>query len=109
MPALPKEFGTKSTKGSWGFGKLAWTASITSCVAWGPVTARTFAGAIVFKLMQDAISAITPQYWTFWIGLFLVVLVLVGRPQGAAPDENSGKIQVAGVHLCGYPRRLPRH
>jgi branched-chain amino acid transport system permease protein len=37
------------------------------------------AGAIVFKLMQDVISAITPQYWTFWIGLFLVVLVLVGR------------------------------
>ncbi|RYY80675.1 MAG: branched-chain amino acid ABC transporter permease [Comamonadaceae bacterium] len=37
------------------------------------------AGAIVFKLMQDALSAITPQYWTFWLGLFLVVLVLVGR------------------------------
>jgi len=36
-------------------------------------------GAIVFKLMQDWISSITPQYWTFWIGLFLVVLVLVGR------------------------------
>ncbi|MES2946187.1 MAG: branched-chain amino acid ABC transporter permease [Pseudomonadota bacterium] len=37
------------------------------------------AGAIVFKLMQDVISSITPQYWTFWIGLFLVVLMLVGR------------------------------
>jgi branched-chain amino acid transport system permease protein len=37
------------------------------------------AGAIVFKLMQDALSTITPQYWTFWLGLFLVVLVLVGR------------------------------
>jgi branched-chain amino acid transport system permease protein len=36
-------------------------------------------GAIVFKLMQDALSSITPQYWTFWLGLFLVVLVLVGR------------------------------
>jgi branched-chain amino acid transport system permease protein len=36
-------------------------------------------GAIVFKLMQDFISQVTPQYWTFWIGLFLVVLVLVGR------------------------------
>ncbi|MCG2595146.1 branched-chain amino acid ABC transporter permease [Ramlibacter sp. XY19] len=36
-------------------------------------------GAIVFKLLQDFISQITPQYWTFWIGLFLVVLVLVGR------------------------------
>lgn len=36
-------------------------------------------GAIGFKLLQDVISSITPQYWTFWIGLFLVVLVLVGR------------------------------
>ena len=37
------------------------------------------AGAVVFKLLQDVISSITPQYWTFWIGLFLVVLMLVGR------------------------------
>ncbi len=37
------------------------------------------AGAIVFKLMQDFLSGITPQYWTFWLGLSLVVLVLVGR------------------------------
>ncbi len=43
------------------------------------------AGAIVFKLMQDAISSITPQYWTFWIGLFLVVLVLVGRERLTRP------------------------
>jgi branched-chain amino acid transport system permease protein len=43
------------------------------------------AGAIVFKLMQDAISSITPQYWTFWIGLFLVLLVLVGRERLIRP------------------------
>ncbi len=43
------------------------------------------AGAVVFKLMQDVISAITPQYWTFWIGLFLVVLVLVGRQRLMRP------------------------
>jgi len=43
------------------------------------------AGAIVFKLMQDALSSITPQYWTFWIGLFLVVLVLVGRERLVRP------------------------
>ena len=41
---------------------------------WGGVI-----GAIGFKLMQDLLSSWTPQYWTFWIGLFLVVLVLVGR------------------------------
>jgi branched-chain amino acid transport system permease protein len=42
-------------------------------------------GAIVFKLMQDALSAATPQYWTFWLGLFLVVLVLVGRDRMFKP------------------------
>ena len=43
------------------------------------------AGAIVFKLMQDALSAITPQYWTFWLGLFLVLLVLIGRDRLIRP------------------------
>lgn len=43
------------------------------------------AGAVVFKLMHDVISSITPQYWTFWIGLFLVVLVLVGRERLIRP------------------------
>lgn len=36
-------------------------------------------GAIVFKLMQDWLAAMTPQYWQFWIGLMLVTIVLVGR------------------------------
>jgi branched-chain amino acid transport system permease protein len=36
-------------------------------------------GAIAFKVMHDLLSAMTTQYWTFWIGLFLVVLMLVGR------------------------------
>lgn len=42
-------------------------------------------GAIVFKLLHDIISSITPQYWTFWIGLFLVVLMLVGREKLLRP------------------------
>jgi len=36
-------------------------------------------GAVIFKLMQDWLAGITPQYWQFWIGLMLVVIVLVGR------------------------------
>ena len=36
-------------------------------------------GAILFKLMQDYLSALTPQYWPFWIGLLLIIIVLVGR------------------------------
>jgi branched-chain amino acid transport system permease protein len=43
------------------------------------------AGAIVFTLLQDALSSITPQYWTFWLGLFLVVLVRVGRDRLIRP------------------------
>ena len=41
---------------------------------WGGVL-----GAIAFKLMHDLLSAWTPQYWNFWLGLFLLVLVMVGR------------------------------
>lgn len=36
-------------------------------------------GAVVFRLLQELFSTITPQYWQFWIGLVLVVIVLVGR------------------------------
>lgn len=36
-------------------------------------------GAVAFKIMHDVISAMTAQYWLFWVGLILVVLVLVGR------------------------------
>jgi len=37
------------------------------------------AGAVVFKLLQDTLASLTPQYWQFWIGLFLVAFVMVGR------------------------------
>jgi len=42
-------------------------------------------GAIVFKLLHDVVSAWTPQYWNFWLGVFLVVLVLVGRDRLTKP------------------------
>ena len=50
-------------------------------------------GAVVFKLMQDWLANITPQYWQFWLGLLLVVIVLVGR-------ERIGR-WVAPVRLWG--------
>ena len=31
------------------------------------------------KLLQSALSSWTPQYWSFWLGLILVALVLFGR------------------------------
>jgi branched-chain amino acid transport system permease protein len=36
-------------------------------------------GAVVFKMLQELFQTMTPQYWLFWIGLVLVVIVLVGR------------------------------
>jgi branched-chain amino acid transport system permease protein len=30
-------------------------------------------------MLQEFFSTITPQYWQFWMGLVLVVIVLVGR------------------------------
>jgi branched-chain amino acid transport system permease protein len=36
-------------------------------------------GAVLFKLMQDWLANLTPQYWQFWIGLVLVAIVMVGR------------------------------
>jgi branched-chain amino acid transport system permease protein len=36
-------------------------------------------GAVIFKILQEFFSTITPQYWQFWIGLVFVVIVLVGR------------------------------
>jgi branched-chain amino acid transport system permease protein len=50
-------------------------------------------GAVVFKLLQDVLSAWTPQYWMFWIGLILVIIVLVGRER-------------MGERLAGIARRL---
>ena len=42
-------------------------------------------GAAAFIVLRDVISAATPEYWEFWIGLALVILVLAGRDRiGAA-------------------------
>jgi branched-chain amino acid transport system permease protein len=37
------------------------------------------AGAIAFKILQDVLSSTSPQFWMFWMGVFLVTLALVGR------------------------------
>jgi len=48
---------------------------------WGGIV-----GAIAFKLLHDLIAAWTPQYWSFWLGLILVILVLVGRDRLMKPS-----------------------
>lgn len=42
-------------------------------------------GAIAFRLLHDIVSAWTPEYWLFWLGLFLVALVMVGRDRLLRP------------------------
>ena len=36
-------------------------------------------GAAAFIVLRDVISAATPEYWEFWIGALLVILVMTGR------------------------------
>lgn len=36
-------------------------------------------GALLFKIVQNTIANLTPEYWEFWIGLILVAIVLIGR------------------------------
>ena len=36
-------------------------------------------GAVAFRMLQEVFSSITPEYWQFWIGLVLVVIVMTGR------------------------------
>src|SRR5207247_2274905 len=55
-------------------------------------------GAVIFKLMQDWIANLTPQYWQFWIGLVLVLIVLIVRDCIA--------LTTGGVRLLAG--RLPR-
>jgi branched-chain amino acid transport system permease protein len=61
-------------------------------------------GAVVFKLMQDALASITPQYWQFWIGLVLVALVLVGRERVAA---LGGRLLRRGGRRTGSAAPVP--
>lgn len=63
-------------------------------------------GAVVFKLMHDYISALTPQYWPFWIGLLLVAIVLVGRER-IASWTTPVRALVARLDRRGSARAVP--
>jgi branched-chain amino acid transport system permease protein len=57
-------------------------------------------GAILFKLMQDWLANLTPQYWMFWIGLVLVLIVVLGR------ERVSGWSLDFAAAVRGLARRL---
>lgn len=37
------------------------------------------AGAIVYMLVHDVFADIDPQFWMFWLGVFLIAAVMLGR------------------------------
>lgn len=49
-------------------------------------------GAVLFKITQDWVAAITPQYWQFWVGVLLVLMVLVGRHRISAQFDSIGRL-----------------
>jgi branched-chain amino acid transport system permease protein len=58
-------------------------------------------GSVVYKLIQDGLSTLTPQFWQFWIGLLLVVFVLAGRDR---PRQILGRL-VTRIEGLGSRRR----
>jgi branched-chain amino acid transport system permease protein len=64
-------------------------------------------GAVIYRFLQDWISTLTPQYWQFWIGLVLVVIVLVGRDRiGAANEAMRNMISRLWTRLMPRPAAL---
>lgn len=36
-------------------------------------------GAIVYMLLHDYFADVSPEYWMFWLGIFLIIIVSAGR------------------------------
>lgn len=36
-------------------------------------------GAIVYMLVHDGFADLNPEYWMFWLGIFLIAVVMIGR------------------------------
>ena len=62
-------------------------------------------GAVVFKVLQDALATLTPRHWLFWIGFILVALVLVRRERLVAAMQTIVSPLVTSLGL----RRAARH
>jgi branched-chain amino acid transport system permease protein len=57
-------------------------------------------GAVLYKFLQDWIANLTPQYWQFWIGFVLVVIVLIGRER---VEGWSGRVRTAVFKRIARP------
>ncbi|HEX3503680.1 MAG TPA: branched-chain amino acid ABC transporter permease [Xanthobacteraceae bacterium] len=64
-------------------------------------------GAVIYKFLQDWIANLTPQYWQFWIGLVLVVIVLIGRDRMQAWIATAlGALENIGPRTIARPAKL---
>jgi branched-chain amino acid transport system permease protein len=64
-------------------------------------------GAVIYKLLQDWIANLTPQYWQFWIGLVLVIIVLIGRDRMESWTASARAFVVRlGVRILSRPPAL---
>jgi branched-chain amino acid transport system permease protein len=64
-------------------------------------------GAVIYKFLQDWVATLTPQYWQFWIGLVLVVIVLVGRERiGGGNAALRAAVSRLGARLTSRPAAL---
>jgi branched-chain amino acid transport system permease protein len=61
-------------------------------------------GAVIYKFMQDWIATLTPQYWQFWIGFMLVVIVLIGRERVTGWNEAM-RLSVARLAARPFARK----
>jgi branched-chain amino acid transport system permease protein len=54
-------------------------------------------GSAFFIVLRDGLSTVTPEFWEFWIGLLLVVLVLVGRERIGGKIGRLSRRLIRGV------------
>jgi branched-chain amino acid transport system permease protein len=59
-------------------------------------------GALVFLVARDRFSGLNPQYWYFWLGA-LLVLVVLALPQGILGGLD--RLRRAAVGRLGWPGR----
>src|SRR5262245_49955607 len=62
-------------------------------------------GAIVYMIARDQFSGVNPQYWFFWIGLLLVIVVLV-LPNGIMGGLARIVSSVQGRRVAAALQRL---
>jgi branched-chain amino acid transport system permease protein len=51
-----------------------------------------FIGAVIYMVLQDYLSKVSPQYWQFAVGLLLVLTVMFARRGLLGLAEDAGKL-----------------